>query len=501
MAKKTTKKAIVKKAIAKKLVVKKIIAKQLAVEKDLPRREAVSSDLCRTKIKVIGIGGGGCSIISEIANDLKRAEFVAANTDFYALKELPANIKRFHFGQDLTHGLGTGMQPEVGAEAAQMEKDKIKKMMEGYDFCILVASLGGGTGSGATPIFAKLSRELKNITYGIFTMPFVFEGEKKNQIARESLEQIRPYLNAFTIIPNERIFQVVNKDTPLKQALTIVNKNLAQSLEGLIEMIYSPGLVNIDFADFKTVLEKRGRLTYLNTIEVQGEGRAEEAVKKITANLLYPYDIKGAKGVLFNVSGGKGLALRELSKISESISQAVSSDAKIIFGTSQNEKLKEKIKITLLASGCSFPRLAGEDDGQKKKPKKLRLKKKVVKEPVKEELPPAPAVKKKSPKPKTKKNVTSLVVAKPNNLVVEPSKKEEPEAEKPREIKIPVNKPENLPVNLTPNKSVLVEKTDLKRRNALQIKKAAEEAEKEILDQEVKWDTPAFLRRKGETNK
>ena len=456
----------------------------------------------KTKIKVIGIGGGGSSIISEIAVKLKKAEFVAANTDFYALKELPKKVKRFQFGQSLTHGLGAGMQPEVGAEAAQTEKERIKKMMEGYDFCIFVASLGGGTGSGAAPVFAKISRELNNITYGIFTMPFGFEGEKKAQIARESLAKLRPYLNAFTIIPNERIFEVIDKNTPLKQALAIVNKKLSQSLEGLIEMIYNPGLINIDFADFKTILEKRGRLAYLNTIEVQGEGRVEEAVKKIASNPLYPYDIKGAKGVLFNVCGGKTLGLNELAQISGSIAESASSDAKIIFGISQNERLKNKIKITLLATGCLFGKIKDSEEQSDKK--KIVEKPKVTKKEPKEEL----KIKKKT---ETKKRKISLVVAKPKDLIVKPKIKEpkvdvpeknEPlveekivEPEKPQEeSKSLIKKVENSLV-----KSIVGK--DLKRRNALQIKKAVEEAEQELLEQETKWDTPAFLRKKKEANK
>lgn len=472
--------------MVKKKIEKKVVKKPVVKKKTLAAKKS-SLDFYKTKIRIIGIGGGGCSIISEIAANLKKVDFVAANTDFYALKELPGNIKCFQFGQALTHGLGAGMQPEIGAEAARLEKDKIKKLLEGYDFCIFVSTLGGGTGSGAAPVFAKIGRELKSITYGIFTLPFSFEGEKKAQIARESLNQIKPYLNAFTIIPNEKIFQVVDKDTALKQALTIVNKNLAKSLEGLIETIYSPGLVNIDFADFKTVLEKRGRLTYLNTIETQGEDRTEEAIKKIAANPLYSYGIEGAKGILFNICGGKDLSLHELSQISESISQVASSEAKIIFGTSQNESLQNKIKITLLASGCSSPKLSIEE----KKEQKPRRKKKVIKEPekkeeLKEEKPKAKQV-------KVKKQNTDLVVVKPKDLVVEPSKKEESSESLIKKTESPAVAPESA--------KIPAEKIELKRRNALQIKKAVEEAEKELLEQEVKWDTPAFLRRKGEINK
>ncbi len=199
---------------------------------------------------------------------LKDAQ-IAANTDAKSLKGCGRKVIKFQFGQNLTHGLGTGMNPELGKLAAQNEKEKIKKLLEGYDLCILVASLGGGTGSGAVSTFAKISKNLGNLTYGIFTLPFKFEREKKMEIAMGVLKEARGYFNAITVIPNERVFQIINKDTPIKEALSAINKFLSESLGGLIETIYKPGLINIDFADFKTVLKGRGRLAYLNTIESQ----------------------------------------------------------------------------------------------------------------------------------------------------------------------------------------------------------------------------------------
>jgi len=187
----------------------------------------------QTKLRIIGIGGGGGSIISEIVSRIKKADFVVANTDLRALRAVK-KAKRFQFGQSLTQGLGTGMNIEVGEMAAENSKDKIKKLFEDQDLCIIIASLGGGTGSGSTPFFAKISKNLPCLTYGIFTLPFKFEGEKKMDIAKESLEKIRPYLNAFSVIPNERIFQIIDKNTPLKDALSAINERLADNLEGLI---------------------------------------------------------------------------------------------------------------------------------------------------------------------------------------------------------------------------------------------------------------------------
>ncbi len=324
----------------------------------------ISNGVRRTKIRVIGIGGGSGSIISEIISRIKKADFVVANTDARALKEV-RGAKRFQFGQSLTKGLGTGMNPELGEMAAQNDKEKIKKLFEDQDLCIIIACLGGGTSSGATPVFAKISRSFDCLTYGIFTLPFEFEGEKKMEIARKSLENIKPNLRAFSIIPNEKIFQIIDKNTPLKDALSAVNKKLADNLEGLIEMVYLPGLINIDFADLRTILSGRGRLAYLNTIEVHESNSVrstsrnetsgkEETLKKVISSPLYPYTIKGARGILYNIMAGKTLQLSEVSQISKIIADSVNKNAKIIFGINQNSKNEGKIKITLLATGCAI---------------------------------------------------------------------------------------------------------------------------------------------------
>lgn len=325
--------------------------KQQVVEEAANQPEAIR----RTKIRVVGIGGGGGNIVSEIASKISKASFVVANTDLQALRTTKRNILRFQFGQDLTHGLGTGMNAELGMAAAQNEKDKIKKILESQDLCILVSSLGGGTGTGATPIFARISKSLGNLTYGIFTLPFKFEGERKMEIATEALKKIKNHLNAITIVPNERVFQVIDKNTPLKEALSVINKNLAESLEGLIETIYEPGLINIDFADFRTILEGRGRLAYLNAVAVpKKEGSVKELINRALNSPLYPYSIKGGKGVLFNIAGEKDLSLSEVSQISKTISELVNPEAKIIFGIAQKKKYSDILKTTLMVTGCGM---------------------------------------------------------------------------------------------------------------------------------------------------
>lgn len=309
------------------------------------------------KIKIIGVGGGGGSIITNISTHLTKVMFCAVNTDIHALEEAAKNkkVKTVAFGSNITGGLGTGMDIKIGRKAAEEDIDSVKKLFEGQDVVILVSSLGGGTGSGATPYFASVAKQMGSLVYGVFTLPFELEGEKKMRVAKEAIKESAPHLHAITIIPNEKIFEVVEKNTPLGAALEVINKNLANGLEGLIETIYETGVINIDFADIKTVLENRKglrKLTYINTIEAKLEEGAEQIVKKAVSNPLYPYKIEKAKGVLFNITGGKDIGLADFSAISESITSFTDDDAKIIIGSMQKNKLKNKVRIALLATGC-----------------------------------------------------------------------------------------------------------------------------------------------------
>jgi cell division protein FtsZ len=445
----------------------------------------------RTKIRVIGIGGGGGNVISELAQRVKKATFLAANTDLKALREVSRKVKRFSFGENVTHGLGTGMNPELGELAAQNEKEKIKKILEGQDFLIIIACLGGGVGSGAAQIFAKISRNLGNLTYGIFTLPFKFEGEKKMEIAREALEKIRTKLNAISVIPNERIFQIVDRATPLKGALSAVNKKLADSLEGLIEIIYEPGLINIDFADLRTILEGRGRLAYLNTAKApKGEGEPKEAIEGVLNSPLYPYGIRGAKGVLYNIAGEKELSLSEVGQISKTIHDLLNKEAKIIFGISQGKKYQNIIKTTILATGCGpWPVLRSSILHRlpkvfRRKTKKLKIKQRKVRKKLTSEIKTR----------KTKKKPTSKY--KTGRGAKKTKKKFKAEVKTQNEgLQFPTEKIKKEGV---PNSSGEIVTIKI-RKNALQIKKEAEAAEKEMLEKEKFWETPAFLRKKFRT--
>ncbi len=433
----------------------------------LPREDKVK----KIKIKVIGLGGGGGNIVSEIASRISKASFAAANTDSKSLKSCSKKVVKFQFGENLTQGLGTGMDPELAKEAARSEKEKIKKLCQDQDLCILVACLGGGTGSGAITTFAKISKELGNLTYGIFTLPFKFEGEKKIEIAINALKEVKSNLNALTIIPNERVFHIINKDTPLKEALSTINQFLSESLGGLIETIYQPGLINIDFADFKTVFEGKGRLAYLNAVELQ---RKEDAIKDIETKVLnsplYPYTTRGAKGVLLNIVGEKNLPLFDVEQISKTISKLVSPEAKIIFGISQQNKRSNAIRTVLLAVGCGT-KIFSPPSNEKKPKKKKKLK------PTEEKVE---AEKKQLPKRKKK----AFKNKKPNR----PSKKNKDRTEE-----------KSVPAENSPSKKEILEAAEgggKIRKNGLQIKKEVEEAEKEILEKEKFWEKPAFLRKK-----
>ncbi len=327
--------------------------------------------LHKTKTRIIGVGGGGSSIVSEIADKISKADFLVLNTDSRALKAVSKNIKKVQFGSKLTNGLGTGMNPDLAEAAAQEEKDKFKKVLENQDLIIIISCLGAGTGSGATPVLAKMAKSMGIMTYGVFTLPFEFEGKKKMDIALAALEKIKDNFNAYTVIPNERIFKVIDKKTPLKESFSLINKKLAENLKGLIEAIYLPGLINIDFADLKTILQAQGKLTFLNYLEIE-KNNLEEGVKKVLTSPFCSYDISGAKGILYNITGSNDLQLDEVSGVSNLIRDLANKKAKIIFGISNNPKCKNKIGITLLATGC------GEKEEEEKKPTvKKKVKKKI----------------------------------------------------------------------------------------------------------------------------
>lgn len=302
------------------------------------------------------------------------------------------------------------------------------------------------------------------------------------EIARNALEKIRPHLNAFSVIPNERIFQVVDKDTPLKQALSAINKSLAETLEGLIEIIYTPGLINIDFADLRTILSGRGRLAYLNTAIIpRSENFSQEAVEKVLNSPLYPYTIRGAKSALFNITGGKEMNLSEVSQISKTISDLLNKEAKIIFGVSQQKQCQDKIKTTLLATGCTMKIFSPKIKNRFARKRRKRKEKPVVQEP-------------ETKQPEKPKKEAKMTMSSSSSLSTEARKlktSKEPKEAKQRTAPLPTVVPKEV-------KKVLLSSSSGEkiRKNALEIKREMEEIEKEMLEKEQSWESPAFLRKR-----
>jgi len=445
----------------------------------------------KPKIRIVGIGGGAGSIISEIIFKVKWADFVVANTDARALSSISRKAKKFQFGQELTKGLGTGMNPAIGELASQNEKEKIKKIFEGQDLCIILACLGGGTSSGAAPVFAKISKDCGCLSFGIFTLPFEFEGEKKMEIAKQSLDKIKPCLNVYSVIPNERIFKIIEKNAPLKTALSAINDKLSENIEGLIGMIHSPGLINIDFADLRAVLVGRGKLAYLNMAEigkigeniVQEDGASEEnRAEKIISDSLYSYNIKGAKGILYNIIGGKDLRLAEVSQMSEMIFKSINKNAKIIFGINQCQKERDKVKIAILAVGCGPKNVL---TGLLPESQTISQERNILKN---------MAVRAVSFRKKMSLKKRAVFVGK------QAEKKEDRRfaTEEKREKRLlSENRGQLLHekekfIQIT-SKGIIDGKI---RRNALQLKKEADEEQKELTDQDMMLETPAILRKK-----
>lgn len=453
--------------MAKKVRVAKktIIAKKPEVEKEIEVPFSAQS-FFRAKIKVMGVGGGGGSIVSEIGRSLEKATFVIADTDERALKKR-AGIKYFCFGQNLTRGLGTGVNVELAKQAAEQDKEKIAGFFKDQDIIIFIASLGGGLGSGATKVFAETAKKFGGITVGIFTLPFKFEGKIKTRIAQKALKDLRSSLNVSITIPNEKIFKIIDTQTPITQAFSFVNKSLIESLESLIDIIYNPGLINIDFADLKAILRGKGNLAFLNTIESSGKNRAEDIAKRILSNPLYQNHNFTAENILFNISGGHNLSMFEVEKISKDIAQS-NPKAKIIFGISKDNALKNKIKTTLLMTG---PGLGQDTVKEKDQEQEIKL----------------TEVKKPAEKPKP-------------SLVKPPKKKKKI----PPATSIPIfdRNPQEETVSAIATEKKISALSDLAdsgkktiRRNALEIKKALEAEEQKKLLQEKEWEIPAFLRR------
>jgi len=313
------------------------------------------------RIKVIGVGGSGKNAVNHMINSkVKGVDFITINTDSQELHHSSAK-KRIHIGKNLTRGLGTGMNPEMGKRAVEESKEDVQEAIKGADMVFVACGLGGGTGSGASPMVARTAKELGALTVGVVTKPFFFEGQQRSKVAELALEELKKEVDAIIVIPNDRLLSTIDKSTTVKNAFAICDEILRQAVEGISDLITTPGIINIDFADIRTVMENAGS-ALMGIGSASGENRAIEAAKLAINSPLLDISIHGAKGVLFSIAGGEDLTMFEIQDAAKIITESIDPQAKVIFGTVRDEKLKKnEVKITVIAAG--FLSGAKDSDG------------------------------------------------------------------------------------------------------------------------------------------
>lgn len=302
------------------------------------------------QIKVIGVGGGGSNAVNRmIENGVKGVEFITVNTDAQALHQAKSEHK-LQIGDKLTRGLGAGANPEVGKRAAEESKELIMNTLRGADLVFVTAGMGGGTGTGAAPVIAEIARECGALTVGVVTRPFTFEGRKRAMQAEQGIAALKEKVDTLILIPNDRLLEIVDKKTPMLEAFREADNVLRQGVQGISDLIALPGLINLDFADVKTIMTERG--SALMGIGVgTGENRAVEAARKAIQSPLLETSIEGARGVLLNITGGLNLSLYEVNEAADIVASASDPDVNMIFGAVIDETLKEEIKVTVIATG------------------------------------------------------------------------------------------------------------------------------------------------------
>ncbi len=302
------------------------------------------------KIKVIGVGGGGSNAVNRmIENGVKGVEFITANTDAQALQLTKSEIK-LQIGDKLTRGLGAGAKPEIGKKAAEESREHITTSLKGADMVFVTAGMGGGTGTGAAPVVAELAKEAGALTVGVVTRPFTFEGRKRSTQADLGIEELKEKVDTLIVIPNDRLLEIVDKKTPMVEAFREADNVLRQAVQGISDLIAVPGLINLDFADVKTIMTERGS-ALMGIGLATGENRAMDAARKAIQSPLLETSIDGARGIIINVTGGANLSLYEVNEAAEIIIAACDPEVNMIFGASIDDNMKEEIKVTVIATG------------------------------------------------------------------------------------------------------------------------------------------------------
>ncbi len=310
----------------------------------------VSGEDAFALIKVIGVGGGGNNAVNRmVASGLKGVDFLAVNTDAQALAQSNASTK-IQIGEKLTKGLGAGANPDVGSKAAEENRDSIQAGLKGADMVFITAGMGGGTGTGAAPVVAEVAKECGALTVGVVTRPFTFEGRRRQSYAERGIQTLREKVDTLITIPNDRLLQVVERKTSIMEAFRLADDVLRQGVQGISDLIAVPGLINLDFADVRTIMLETG--SALMGIGVgSGEQRAVEAARAAISSPLLETSIEGAHGVLLNITGGPDLGLYEVNEAAEIIAEAADPDANFIFGAVIDETLKDEVRVTVIATG------------------------------------------------------------------------------------------------------------------------------------------------------
>lgn len=302
------------------------------------------------QIKVIGVGGGGSNAVNRMIDaGVQGVEFIAVNTDAQALHRSKAPIK-LQIGEKLTRGLGAGAKPEVGKKAAEESREQIENALRGADMVFVTAGMGGGTGTGAAPEIAAIAREIGALTVGVVTKPFAFEGKKRSVQAESGVTSLKENVDTLIVIPNDRLLEIVDKNTPMLEAFREADNVLRQGVQGISDLIAVPGLINLDFADVKTIMTERGS-ALMGIGSASGENRAAEAARKAICSPLLETSIDGARGVLMNITGGNNLSLYEVNEAADIVMRASHADVNMIFGAVINEDLKDEIRVTVIATG------------------------------------------------------------------------------------------------------------------------------------------------------
>ncbi|HLR62203.1 MAG TPA: cell division protein FtsZ [Lentibacillus sp.] len=301
-------------------------------------------------IKVIGVGGGGSNAVNRmIEHGVEGVEFIAVNTDAQALDLSKAETK-LQVGGKLTRGLGAGANPEVGRKAAEENKEQLEEVLQGADMIFVTAGMGGGTGTGAAPVIAQIAKELGALTVGVVTRPFTFEGKKRSTQAGSGIDSLKSSVDTLIVIPNDRLLEIVDKNTPMLEAFREADNVLRQGVQGISDLIAKPGLINVDFADVKTIMFDKGS-ALMGIGIATGENRAAEAAKKAISSPLLETSIDGAHGILMNITGGSNLSLYEVQESADLVTSAADDEVNVIFGSVINENLKDEIIVTVIATG------------------------------------------------------------------------------------------------------------------------------------------------------